>query len=262
VIVERRARSPLLPLRVLSARNTRVVSAATFLLGAAWMGNFVITPLLMQSVLGLGAGLTSLLSVPRAGFIMASAPAAARIGVRYGERRMVIAACAALAVIMGFMAFGAAITSVVCVAVSLPLSGWAFGHAQPGLLSAMGHSVDEDDFGLATSLQQTANQIGSVVGIGLFTSFAANSTTPGPFVVVYLLTALFAAGAGLLATAMRDSHAIAPHLPPPVDDGREVGPFEPDGGQAVPVGEWPGRSPAPEAGPGSGEHGSSRGARL
>ncbi len=188
--IERRASSPLLPLRVLSSRNTRVVTAASFLLGAGWMGNFVLTPLLMQSVLGLSAGLTSLLSVPRAIFIVGAAPTASRWGQRFGERRMVVVAVGALALVMASMSVGAATTSVIAISIALPISGWAFGHAQPGLVSAMSHAVDERDFGLATSLQQTANQIGAVVGIGLFTSLAGDATTAGPFVVVYLLTAL------------------------------------------------------------------------
>ncbi len=205
--IERRASAPLLPIRVLSSRNTRVVTAASFFLGAGWMGNFVLTPLLMQSVMGLSAGLTSLLSVPRAVFIVGAAPTASRWGQRFGERKMVVVAALGLTLVMAGMSVGALTTSVVAIAIALPLSGWAFGHAQPGLVSAMGHAVDERDFGLATSLQQTANQIGAVVGIGLFTSLAGDATTAGPFAVVYLLTALCALVAVPFALFMRDAHS-------------------------------------------------------
>lgn len=206
VRIERRAASPLLPLRVLSSRNTRVVTAASFLLGAGWMGNFVLTPLLMQSVMGLSAGLTSLLSVPRAVLIVGAAPTASRWGQRFGERRMVVVSTAALALVMASMSIGALTTSVIAIAIALPLSGWAFGHAQPGLLSAMGHAVEPRDFGLATSLQQTANQIGAVVGIGLFTALAGDATTAGPFALVYLLTAACALGSVPFALLTRDAH--------------------------------------------------------
>ncbi|MBJ7452055.1 MAG: MFS transporter [Blastococcus sp.] len=206
VRIERRAPHPLLPLRVLSSRNTRVVTAASFFLGAGWMGNFVLTPLLMQSVMGLSAGLTSLLSVPRALFIVGAAPTASRWGQRFGERRMVVVAAFGLGLVMASMTVGALTTSIVAIALALPLSGWAFGHAQPGLTSAMGHAVDERDFGLATSLQQTANQIGAVVGIGLFTALAGDATTAGPFAVVYLLTAMCAFIAVPFALLIRDAH--------------------------------------------------------
>jgi MFS family permease len=191
------------------------------------MGNFVITPLLLLSVLGISVAVTSLITVPRATFIMLAAPVAGRLGIRFGERRLVVAASAGLALVLALMAVGAATTSVVLIAVALPLSGWALGHAQPGLISAMGHAVREEDFGVAVSLQQTANQIGAVVGIGLFTALAADATTEGPFVLVFLLTAGCAAVAAALSLRMQDGRAIAPDLPPPVDDGREPLPPHP-----------------------------------
>jgi predicted MFS family arabinose efflux permease len=226
VVVERRSLAPLLPLRVLRNHNVRVVSGTTFLLGAGWMGNFVITPLLLQSVMGLSASSTSLISVPRAGFIMAAAPVAGRLGVRFGERRIVIYASFGLAVVMCLMAVGASTTTLVVIALCLPVTGWMSGHTSPGLMSAMGHAVGQDDLGLGTSLQQTSNQIGAVVGVGLFTALAANATTPGPFTLVYLLTAGCSALAALLATRMRDTQALSPHISPPIDDGRELQPVE------------------------------------
>jgi MFS family permease len=219
VLVERRASSPLLPLHVLSAHNTKVVSLTTFVLGAGWMGNFVITPLLLQSVLGYSAGATSLISVPRAICIMLAAPSVGRLGMRFGERRVVVWACIGLSAVMALMAVGASIESVVVIAICLPLSGWAVGHSTPGLVSAMGHTVRDADMGLATSLQQTANQIGAVVGIGLFTALAANAVTSGPFVVVYLSTAGCALVAAFLSLGLRDRRSIAKVRAAPADDG-------------------------------------------
>jgi MFS family permease len=203
--IERRAPTPILPLHVLFAPATRVIMGATFIVNAAWMGNFVVTPLLMQSAMGLSAGVTSLLSVPRATFIALSSPMASRLGGRFGERRLVLWAALALAGILGLLAVGAATTSVAVLVVALAASGWAYGHVQPGLLSAMGGSVREADFGLATSLQQTASQIGAVVGIGAFTAVAADATTPGPFVAVYLVAAGLALTCALIISRLRSA---------------------------------------------------------
>jgi MFS family permease len=210
ILVERRARSPLLPLRVLSARNTRVVCASSFLLGSAWMGSLIITPLLMQAVMGLSAAMTSLATVPRAASIMLVSPLAGRIGVRIGERRLVTASCVALAAMMGLMAVGASTTSVAVLVLALSLSGFAFGSGQPALTSAVGHGVADDDFGLATSLQQTSNQIGSVVGIGLFTAIAADATSPGPYVVTYFLAVGLCLAAAAVCLGIVDRHRETP----------------------------------------------------
>lgn len=225
VRIERRVPSPILPLEILGRRNIRVGAIASFVAGGGWMGNFVITPLLLQSVMGLSAGMTSLVSVPRATFIALSSPVASRLGMRHGERRLVVWASVALAAVMGVLAVGAALESALLIVACLAASGWAFGHVQPALLATMGNAVDEDSFGLATSLQQTANQIGSVVGIGLFTAIAADATTPGPFVVVYLVAgacALVVAAVGSRATDHGGLRAPAVL----VDDGSE--PVPPD----------------------------------
>jgi MFS family permease len=221
VLIERRAKAPLLPLSVLRARNTWVVMAVTFLLGFGWMGNFIVTPLLLQSVMGLSVGVTSLIIVPRAGSVMLVSPLAGRLGIRFGERTMVVSSCAALALVMCLLSFAAATTSIALVVVALVLSGLAFGCAQPGLVSAMGHAVSEHDFGVATSLQQTANQIGGVVGIGLFASIAADATTPAPFAYAFLLTAGVSVLSAVIAIRLSGGHSRS--LPVLVGEHKLIG---------------------------------------
>lgn len=213
VVIERRARSPLLPLRVLSARNVRVVCAASFLLGSAWMGSLIITPLLMQTVFALSAAMTSLATVPRAFSIMLVSPLAGRLGVRIGERRLLVSACLGLSAMMGLMAVGAATTTLAVLVVALSASGFAFGSGQPALTSSVGHGVESDDFGLASSLQQTANQIGSVVGIGLFTAIAADATVTGPFVATYVVAVALCLGAAGVCLRVADGHSAPEALP-------------------------------------------------
>ncbi|MGY1740196.1 MULTISPECIES: MFS transporter [unclassified Blastococcus] len=213
VRVERRAASPLLPVRVLASRNVRVITGASLLLGAGYMGNFVVTPLFLQGVLGLTAAVTSLLTVPRALSILIASPTAGRWGTRFGERRVVLVACVAFTVVLASMAAGAWAQSLVALAIAIPLSGYAHGHAAPGMLAAQGAAVDARDVGLAASLQQTGFQVGAVIGIGLFTALAGDATTPGPFAVVFLLTAACALAATLVLVRMQDTRQPAPELP-------------------------------------------------
>ncbi len=220
VRAERRAVSPVLPIEILRSREVRAVSVGTFILGAGWMGSFVITPLLLQTVMGLSAGLTSLVSVPRAGFVALSSPVASRLGMRFGERRLVLWASAAVSVSFVAMSLGAHVESAVAIAVALAAGGWAFGHVQPALMASIGNAVDEHHFGSATSLQQTSNQIGAVVGMGLFTAVAADASEPGPFVVVYLLAAVSALLCGATAFWLHDDdRALSPLAV--TDDGTE-----------------------------------------
>ena len=219
--IERRVPAPLLPLALLRLPQVRAVAVGSAVLGAGWMGSFVITPLLLQSVIGLSAGMTSLVSVPRAGSVALSSPVASRLGMRFGERRLVLWASVGVALSFLLLALGAGTTSVAVTTIALAAGGWAFGHVQPGLLTSIGNAVDERDFGTATSLQQTANQIGAVVGIGLFTALAADADRPGPFVLVYLLAAVSALLCGLVTRWLSDDDVAL--SPPSVvsDDGSE-----------------------------------------
>ena len=128
VLVERRAAAPLLPLRLMSARNTWVVMSATFILNIGWMGTFILTPLLLQSVMGLSAGLTSLIVVPRAdvGHADLAAGRPARSALR--RRRRVVGAASCLSPCGScLVAFAASITSVALIAVCMVLGGLLFG---------------------------------------------------------------------------------------------------------------------------------------
>ena len=211
--VERRAVSPILPVELLGIGQVRAVVAASFILGAGWMGSFLLTPLLLQSVMGLSIGATALVSVPRAGFITLASPVAGRLGMRFGEGRLVRWAAAGVAGSFALLALGARLESTIVITVALGLGGWAFGHVQPGLVVAIGNAVDERDLGTATSLQQTANQIGAVVGMGLFTSLAADATTARPFALVYLLAAGSALGCLLAARWITDVRRSEPQVP-------------------------------------------------
>ena len=213
VRVERRAREPLLPVRVLASRNVRVITGASLLLGAGYMGNFVVTPLFLQGVLGLTAAVTSLLTVPRALSILIASPTAGRWGMRFGERRLVLVACVVFALALAAMAAGASALSLLVVAIAIPISGYAHGHAAPALLAAQGAAVAPRDVGLAASLQQTGFQVGAVIGIGLFTALAGDATTGGPFALVFLLTAACAVAATLVLLRMQDTRGPAPGLP-------------------------------------------------
>jgi MFS family permease len=202
LIVERRADSPLLPIHVLSSRNRRLVVLASAALDLGWMGNFIVTPLLLQSVLGLSVVYASLATLPRTGSIVCAAPFAGRLGIRHGERMLVVAATMMLVVIMGMLAAAALVQSLILVLVVLSLSGLAYGVASPALVSSMSDAVAESDFGLAVSLQQTSRQIGGVIGMSLFSAIAANATAPGPFALVYLIAAGFALVTALLGVAL------------------------------------------------------------
>jgi sugar phosphate permease len=109
---------------------------------------------------------------------------------------------------MLLLGLGAWKSSVTVVVGALLLGGWAWGHAQPAMVAVVANSVESNDFGLATSLQQTATQMGSVLSVGLLTAIAADATRPGPYAEAYVVTAAFATAGAVVATQVRASERL------------------------------------------------------
>jgi MFS family permease len=213
VRVERTAPAPLLPVQLIHERNIRVGTASSFAMGASWIGSFAVTPLLLESVFHYSATFTSLITLSRTGMIVIAAPSASRLGGRFGERLVLIGGALATSIGMFILCVGAAEESLAFIVAGLLFSGFAFGHVQPAMVTVMANAADEKDFGLATSLQQTSNQMGAVFGLGVVTALAANATHSGPFATTYLLTAGLAVIGAVAASRVSSSEGVGVILP-------------------------------------------------
>jgi predicted MFS family arabinose efflux permease len=215
---ERASSHPLIPLRLVQNRNVWLASVSSFALYAGWLASFIVTPLLLETRFGYSATTTSLVTLCRTGATVLAAPSASRLGSRFGERRTLIVSATVTAGSMVLLGVGAWNGNVAVVVSALLLGGLAFGHAQPAVVAVIANSVEPSDFGLATSLQQTATQMGSVFSIGLVTAIAAGATTAGPYAEAYVVAALFSAVAAAVASRVRASRSLGA----PAPDGEDL----------------------------------------
>jgi EmrB/QacA subfamily drug resistance transporter len=170
VAVERRAAHPLLPLRYLRVPGftNAIVTQAT--LNGAYMGSFILTPLLLQNVLGFSETKTGLVSIARPlSFALAGTMAGALVW-RLGARRA--AGLGSLAVVLAliWMATLGAGSSVPVIVGGLALAGVGMGFAMPPLSASVTVSVDSRDLGIAGAAQQMMVQVGVVFGITVMQS--------------------------------------------------------------------------------------------
>lgn len=204
VRIERRAEAPVIPLGLLELRDIRAAGAASFFMNGAHMSSFLVTPLLLLTVFGYSATATSLLTLARTLSISLSAPIASRIGMRIGERQLAVVAATVMSAGMAALGVGAGTELIAVVLLSMVLSGFAFGHGQPSMLTLAGNAVESEHFGLVTSLQQTAGQIGAVTAMGAAAAIIGDSTASGPFAFAYGMAAVLAlVAAGAASTAGR-----------------------------------------------------------
>jgi EmrB/QacA subfamily drug resistance transporter len=165
--VERRAREPIVPLRLFGNRMVRAAIVTGFLVGMAMFGAISFVPLFMQAVVGASA--------TRAGFVLtpfvlgwvALSITGARLVLRIGYRRVVLAgmACLTLAFVLltrwsGGLSHGTAMRDML-------VAGVGMGLNMAPMLIAVQSAVPRADLGIATSMTQFFRTVGGVLGLSI-----------------------------------------------------------------------------------------------
>ncbi len=165
VRTERRAEFPLLPLAYLRRRNFAFPMLTQFCTNFAYMGGFIITPLMLQNEFGYTATHAGALQIARPLVFAVAGPIAGYLTLRTGERAAGVFGAASVTLSMIALAALAPGDSDWVVVGALALSGLGMGTASPALAAAIANAVHEDDLGIAGATQQMVNQVGVVIGI-------------------------------------------------------------------------------------------------
>ncbi|WP_367130073.1 MFS transporter [Saccharothrix sp. HUAS TT1] len=204
-----RARTPLMPLRVLRSRTVVGANLVQVLTLSAMFAFQVIVALYMQEVLAYGALATGLAMLPAAVAIGGvSLFASARLNTRFGERAVLLAG---LALLFGAMLKLTAVPvradyATDLLPVMLLVAG--AGLVLPALASLGMSGAGPDDAGLVSGLFNTTQQVGMAVGVAVLSTLAAARTgadlaagvaEPAALTAGYRVA--FTVAAGLLAAA-------------------------------------------------------------
>ena len=165
IAVERRVPNPLLPLAYLRRRNFAFPVLTQFCTNFAYMGGFVVTPLLLQQEFGYTETHTGTLLIARPLVFAIAAPIAGYLTLRIGERTSATVGAASITLSMFALAALAPGDTDLVVVGSLALSGLGMGMSSPAMAASIANAVDEDDLGIAGATQQMINQMGVVIGI-------------------------------------------------------------------------------------------------
>jgi len=177
VVIETRAEAPLVPFGFFRNLNVSAANATMFATGAAIIGLFYFLSLYMQKVLGYSAIRAGTSQLPLAVGIIIAAGMASPLVARLGLRRVLIA---------GLTLFAG---GLVCLA-RLPVNGsYIADLLGPSLLIALGMGfafvpitilaetgVRDREYGLASGLLNTSQQIGGALGLAVLTTIATTRT--------------------------------------------------------------------------------------
>lgn len=217
---ERRAEHPLLPLGFFAHRDFTASLVSQFGASFAYMGGFIITPVLMENQFGFSIAATSLAMTVRPLTNSLASPVGGYVAARVGERPTAVVGTTLIAVSMLVFAVGAAWTGLALVLLALVLSGVGLGGSAPSLITVVANTVDSSDLGVANAAQQMVAQIGVVAGIQVLSTVQAASDSSGSFVVAYLVGAAAALVGIVGAAAIRGrkrhggaGYSVAPTAP-------------------------------------------------
>ncbi|HEX9260689.1 MAG TPA: MFS transporter [Acidimicrobiales bacterium] len=200
VFVERRAVAPLMPLEWLRRRNIVAPIGAQSFANFAYMGGFILMPVLLEKGLGYSTAVVGLFIIARPLAFALAAPLAGIVTVRVGERVAGVFGAATVGTSMVCLSLIGAGTAGWFIAFALALSGIGLGISSPAMGATVANAVDEADLGVAGALQQLMTQVASVVGVTVLQSVQVGTEAASGLVGSYgnaFIVAAAVCGAGV-----------------------------------------------------------------
>jgi hypothetical protein len=223
VRAERRSPAPLFPLHYLGRRNFTFPVANQFFTNFAYMGGFIITPLLLADLYGYGETRIGLISIARPFTFAVAGPLAGWLAVRWGERSMGVAGSAVLVSSMFVFTLVDPAGGVWLIIAALVLSGIGMGASSPAMAASVANAVEDRDLGVAGAAQQMVATLGVVAGTQVLLTVQAVGADGGgaldAFHLAYLVGGLVCVG-GVVAALFVRSTPRMPRLAMVADDER------------------------------------------
>ncbi|MEU6257869.1 MFS transporter [Streptomyces sp. NPDC047043] len=164
---ERRAASPLVPPDVVGSAAMGSALGLLVAASAALHGTLFVATFLLQDTLGLDPLRMALLSLPLAALMITAAPVCALLLRRAGARRTTVTAMAVLAAGILLLARASG-TLVLCT--GFALLGAGFGTVMVAATHVVVRQAAVESAGVAGGLQQTALNVGPVLGVAAATT--------------------------------------------------------------------------------------------
>jgi len=178
VLVELRAKEPMMPMRLFRSNVFSVSSALSFVVGFAMLGSLTFLPTYLQYVRGVSATSSGLRTLPLVAGLMITAIASGNAVSKTGRYRMFpIAGGVVIAVGMFLLSRLTETTSVLMQSLYMFVLGAGIGLCMQVLVIIVQNTVEYRDLGVATSGVTFFRTLGSSFGAAVFGSIYANKLT-------------------------------------------------------------------------------------
>jgi EmrB/QacA subfamily drug resistance transporter len=194
VLVELRAATPMLRLRIYANRLFRATNLQLTFAGAGFVGTLFLVPLLLQTGLGFSAVHSGLSTFPEAIGGMIGVQVTTRLYKRVGPRRLMIAGMCGTVVTIGGMAFAGPGNAAWLIPVLMFFTGGSFGFAMAPSQAAALATVSPAETSHASTLLNTLRQAGGAAGVALLGTVVGATGASSADLAGYRLAFLAAAG--------------------------------------------------------------------
>jgi EmrB/QacA subfamily drug resistance transporter len=169
VLVERRAKEPIIPMRLFGNSIFSIANLFGFLIGIAMFGSMIFIPVYLQVVDGMSPTQSGLAMLPMVVGIFSTSIAAGQMMSRNGRYKIYPIIGAATVIVALLMLSQLTATSPYWYAgLSMYVLGAGLGCTMQILITVVQNSVDRSDIGVATSSVTFFRQMGGSFGTALF----------------------------------------------------------------------------------------------
>jgi MFS family permease len=178
VLVESRAREPIIPLPILRDRTTALSIIASIAVGLAMFGASVFFGQYFQIARGWSPTKAGLATIPMIGALLIASTVSGTIISRYGRWKAFLVGGAVLLVAgLGLLGTIDHATGYGVLAAYMALVGLGMGLTMQNLVLAVQNTVDLRDMGVASSVVTFFRSMGGAIGVSLLGAVAANQIT-------------------------------------------------------------------------------------
>ena len=192
VWIEKRVDAPLMPLDFFRSPNFSATLATNAFTSAAYMGAFVVAPILLLR-LGYSVTAASYIVLIRTASLTIFSPLGGRFGEAWGERFASIVGCSVMTFGLFLSALAAHQESLVGFVAGLVFQGAGHGLSQPSITAAIARSVSLSDLGIAGAANRLMGQGGAAFGITLLALAYGGRNSPEAFALAFAVGGLLSA---------------------------------------------------------------------
>jgi EmrB/QacA subfamily drug resistance transporter len=170
---ELRHPQPMIDLRLIKNTLFRTTTSVMFIVTAAFLGSLYLVALFFQDGLGLSALASGLSTFPEALGVMIGAQTASRLYAHFGPRRLMALGLVCVALVVGSLTFVGFDTSLWTVRALMFGLGLAIAHVFVPAQAAAFATISPAATGRASTVFNTARQVGSAAGVAILTTVIA-----------------------------------------------------------------------------------------